>query len=141
MTTRFDQSNIDEMRKTLRDRGYDPKHAIRLYNEGMRGIELEHRLTTTSPGSVGSLEYTHGIYKKVIPQNMIVRIIKEIAEETARDMLDSGAYYRGMEGTFDIIPTSRTGLEISSKFKQRVGRKPQKAEYLATVAFVMECLR
>lgn len=52
-----------EMGQLLWNHGYDPKHAKRLEAEGMGPMELEGRLKH-KPGTVGSLERTHGIQKR-----------------------------------------------------------------------------
>jgi len=54
---------VDRMTEILRKHGYDPKVAWHLAREGMRPEELEHRIRSTKPGAVGSLEYTHGLHK------------------------------------------------------------------------------
>ena len=55
---------VAEMSDILSKYGYDPKEASRLAAEGMGPEELEHRIRTTEPGGVGSLEYTHRIHKR-----------------------------------------------------------------------------
>jgi len=59
----IDQRYLREMEELLEKRGYDPKDAKTLQDEGMGPYELEYTLKF-QPGSVGSLEYTHG-FKKV----------------------------------------------------------------------------
>jgi len=55
---------VHEMSDILSKYGYDPKEAERLAAEGMGPEELEHRIRSTEPGEVGSLEYTHRIHKR-----------------------------------------------------------------------------
>lgn len=52
-----------EMAEILARHGYDPKMAAPLVREGMGAFELEHRILSTRPGEMGSLEYTHNIHK------------------------------------------------------------------------------
>jgi hypothetical protein len=54
---------LSEMRDLLEAKGYDPRHAIDLFEEGMGPHELEDRLRHR-PGSVGSLEHSHNIHRK-----------------------------------------------------------------------------
>jgi len=51
------------MAEILARHGYDPKMAAPLVREGMGAFELEHRILSTRPGEMGSLEYTHNIHK------------------------------------------------------------------------------
>jgi hypothetical protein len=55
---------LKEMQDLLKKNGYDPKDAKKLQNDGMGLYELEHRIKTTKPGEMGSLEYTHDLKKK-----------------------------------------------------------------------------
>lgn len=55
---------LEEMQSILHRYGYDPKDAEKLAAEGMGPEELEHRIKTTKPGEMGSLEYTHSLQKK-----------------------------------------------------------------------------
>ncbi len=57
-------TELKEMQDLLKARGYDPKDAKKLQNDGMGPYELEHRLKTTKPGEMGSLEFTHNLKKK-----------------------------------------------------------------------------
>jgi len=57
-------SELREMQELLQKHGYNPKDAQKLQKEGMGTYELEHRLKTTKPGGMGSLEYTHGLKKQ-----------------------------------------------------------------------------
>ena len=59
---RMMKAELKEMQALLKKHGYDPKHAKALQKEGLGSYELEDRLKH-KPGSVGSLEYTHGIKK------------------------------------------------------------------------------
>lgn len=54
---------LHEMQEILKGHGYDPKDAKKLQDEGMGTFELEHRIKSTHPGQMGSLEYTHGLKK------------------------------------------------------------------------------
>jgi hypothetical protein len=54
---------LKELEAILRAHGYDPKKAQALLKEGMGPFELAHRIRTTTPGGMGSLEYTHGFKK------------------------------------------------------------------------------
>ncbi len=55
------KQELEEMEELLSSRGYNPKYAQDLQDEEMGPYELEHILKN-KPGSVGSLERTHGIY-------------------------------------------------------------------------------
>lgn len=57
-------TELKEMQDLLKARGYDPKDAKKLQDDGMGPYELEHRLKTTKPGEMGSLEFTHNLKKK-----------------------------------------------------------------------------
>lgn len=50
-----------ELAGILSAHNYPTDAAERLAKEGMGSFELEHRITSTKPGEVGSLEYTHNI--------------------------------------------------------------------------------
>jgi hypothetical protein len=52
-----------EMSAILAKHGYNPHDARMLVVEGMGAHELEHRIRSTSPGGMGSLEYTHNLQK------------------------------------------------------------------------------
>jgi hypothetical protein len=52
-----------DLAEILAANGYSPKEAKRLAAEGMGPFELEHRIKSTQPGAMGSLEYTHNIFK------------------------------------------------------------------------------
>jgi hypothetical protein len=58
------EKETKELERILARHGYDPKKASALEAEGMGALELEHRIKSARPGSMGSLEYTHG-FKKV----------------------------------------------------------------------------
>lgn len=62
----FFNSELVHMQDILRNAGYDPADANQLQAEGMGPEELRHRITTTKPGEIGSLEFTHGL-KKINP--------------------------------------------------------------------------
>jgi len=51
------------MSAILAKHGYNPHDARMLVVEGMGAHELEHRIRSTSPGGMGSLEYTHNLQK------------------------------------------------------------------------------
>jgi len=55
---------LEEMKEILRRHGYNPAAAVALAREGMGPHELEHRIRSTTPGGVGSLEFTHRIHKR-----------------------------------------------------------------------------
>jgi len=55
---------LHEMEEILKEHGYNPHDAKKLQDEGMGAFELEHRIKSTKPGAMGSLEYTHGLKKK-----------------------------------------------------------------------------
>ena len=52
---------LGELQAILKKHGYDPKDAAKLAKEGMGPEELEHRIKSTKPGEMGSLEYTHNL--------------------------------------------------------------------------------
>jgi hypothetical protein len=54
---------LREMQDILKQHGYNPQDAKKLQAEGMGPSELEHRIKTTRPGGMGSLEYTHRLQK------------------------------------------------------------------------------
>jgi hypothetical protein len=60
----WEAEELKEMEGLLSKHGYDPKDAKKLQKEGVGPFELAHRIKTTTPGEVGSLEYTHNLKKK-----------------------------------------------------------------------------
>lgn len=71
-------SELQEMEGVLKKHGYDPKDAKALLAEGMGPEELEHRIKTTKPGEVGSLEYTHKLKKHKTARSKLTEV--EIAD-------------------------------------------------------------
>ncbi len=65
-------AELKEMQDLLKKHGYDSKDAKKLQQDGMGPYELEHRIKTTQPGEMGSLEFTHGLKKKTAAESELI---------------------------------------------------------------------
>lgn len=111
---------LREMEQLLKARGYDPGEAHRLQDEGMGPIELEHILKTTEPGSVGSLEYTHNIQKKLASDPWGVEAAQDFHKGDKVEVLRGKQ--KGLEGTVTSVGSGPGGDQVSVALDHPVQR-------------------
>lgn len=131
------EGELREMQDILKSNGYNPADATKLQEEGMGPYELEHRIKTTKPGEMGSLEYTHGLKRS--PQEAVLNLegimpwVAGLTEHAKKvHMLLSGPQPRKARAVIRLgglvrdVATILEGLGIDAKRVEMAGREVQR---------------
>jgi predicted RNase H-like nuclease (RuvC/YqgF family) len=126
----YSAGELHEMEEILREHGYDPKDAKKLQAEGMGPHELEHRIKSTTPGEMGSLEYTHRLKKLKTARSTLTN--EQIAERLfagANHLFDSRVQLRKDNEMLDDAYNDATAMVTQDLYADAQVKEVRDAMY------------